>query len=139
MNAVKDILLPAAMPAPAQLLRHPVRDGLKVVLQGGDGRFETIRECWHALADEVRARRPRTLLIVDRLAGGQLTAEQQQSLITSLVGRGFEGVRMAYVVRPQTEFAFAESAELHARVLGYEIRVFDTEAAAERWLRHGEH
>lgn len=120
-------------------LRYESRlDSMKVVFEGSDGRFETMRQCWRELAERVRARRPTALLVVDRLAGEQVTPEQQAELITGLVGSGIDEVRMAYVARPQAGFAFVERAEILAREMGFNVRAFDTEHAAEIWLRHGE-
>ncbi|MFZ5662367.1 MAG: hypothetical protein ACOY9B_06600 [Pseudomonadota bacterium] len=112
---------------------------LRAVFEGGDGRLETMLRCWNEAGDAMRAQGARAAMIVDRLAGEQVTSEQQRRVVTTIADHGgFAGVRFAYVIRPQAVFAFVESAELLARELGLEGRVFDTESDAELWLRHGE-
>jgi hypothetical protein len=59
-------------------------------------------------------------------------------LIAELVGVGYEGTRVALVESHSERVARVDHAELTARELGYIVRVFSEQIAANLWLRHGE-
>lgn len=111
---------------------------LKAVLEGGDGSFAAMRECWQRIAGEFARAPAAGVLVVDRLDGELLTPEQQQQLVEQVATSGLGRTRVAYVMRTHAPVAYVERAEILSRGLDVDARVFDTEAAAARWLRHGE-
>ena len=112
---------------------------LRAVFEGGDGRLETMLRCWNEAGDAMRAQGARAAMIVDRLAGEQVTSEQQRRVVTTIADHGgFDEGEHRLWPDHVSEAHAGESAELLARELGLEGRVFDTESDAELWLRYGE-
>ncbi len=128
-----------AAPAPFEIVY--ARDGevLRAHVTGVNGRLDTTLACWEALAAEVRRQRPRALLVVDDMEGEPPPPEQLVQFVRAMVGQGFEGVRVAYVERHAQQIPEVEYAEIVARDLGFDARVFGNEDAAAVWLRHGAH
>lgn len=112
-------------------------DVLRAHVTGVNGSLETTLACWEALAAEVRRQRPRALLVVDDMDGEPPPPEQLAQFVQAMVGQGFEGVRVAYVERHAQQIPEVEYAEIVARGLGFDARVFGHEDAATVWLRHG--
>jgi hypothetical protein len=117
------------------------RDGevLRAHVTGVNGTLETTLAYWQALAAEVRRQPPRALLVVDDMEGDPPPPEQLAVFVQAMVGQGFEGVRVAYVERHAQQIPEVEYAEIMARDLGFDARVFGNEDAAAVWLRHGAH
>ena len=111
---------------------------LRASVSGYGGSVETIIAYWHAIGDEVREQRPLSLLVVDQLQGGALSAADLPRFIAAMGGRGFAGLRIAFVEAHVQQLAQAEVAEILAREKGYSVRVFGNEMDAAVWLRHGE-
>ena len=107
------------------------------VIGGNDTGLAVSSEYWLLIADEVRARAARELLVLDAMAGEVMTPEDLERFFDAISGRGLEQVRLAYVEGRADQFARVEYAELMARERGYDIRMFNSEADAEIWLRHG--
>ncbi len=101
----------------------------------GTSSFAATIAYWREVADEVRARKPAALLLVDELQGPPLTAEEWQSLVDATRQQGLEAVRIAHV-KP-LGLQSAEHCEIHAREVGLEARVVDNETNARLWLRYG--
>jgi hypothetical protein len=53
-------------------------------------------------------------------------------------GQAFEGLRVAFVVARGEHVPHVEGAEILARAVGFNARVFGNENDAAIWLRHGE-
>lgn len=111
---------------------------LRAAVSGYGGSLETTIAYWSAIADEIRESRPLSLLVVDQLEGGPMPAGQLPQLIEAMIGRGFEGLRVAFVEAHFDQLAQAEVAEILACEQGFNVRVFANEMDAAVWLRHGE-
>lgn len=111
---------------------------LRAEISGVHDTWQVMLSRWMDIADEVRRRRPRQLLVVDRMAGNAMAPDDLQRFIGALVGQGLEGVRIAYVEAHDERIPLAESVEILARERGYAVRIFGSEAAASVWLTYGE-
>ena len=65
------------------------------------------------------------------------SAQEFETLATSIRDAGFDGVRVAYVDVKGTAVGRIEVGEIVARRHGYHFRVFDREPLAWLWLRYG--
>ena len=117
-----------------------IQDGrhLRASVTGYVGTFDSTVAYWQAIANEVRAVAPRTLLVVDQREGTPLPEEQMGQLLDTLRAFGLADIRMAYVETRLQHFAMAEVVEILACEKGFDVRVFSNEMDAELWLRHGE-
>ena len=113
-------------------------DFLRVRVTGVNGSLETTMACWLAIAEEVRVRRPRQLLIKDEMSGEPPPPAEIEQFIRAMAGQGFEGVRVAYVEADGDQVPQVEMGEIYAREQGFDARVFGNEHDAELWLRYGE-
>lgn len=111
---------------------------LRASVSGYGGSVETTIAYWKAIGEEVREVRPLSLLVVDQMEGGPMPTEHLQQFIDAMSGRGFEGLRVAYVEAHVEQLAQAEVAEILACEKGFNVRVFSNEMDAAVWLRHGE-
>jgi len=111
------------------------RDGMRVHVTGPRTLGNTI-EYWRQIAEQVALLRPRKLLLVDDLAGADLTPQEWQQLVRAMAGYGLEQVRIAHTKRNGLDHL--EYCEIYANAAGIEARAFDDEREAERWLRYGE-
>jgi hypothetical protein len=100
----------------------------------GASSFASTVSCWQQILAQVQAHRPRSLLLVDRLLGRSLTAEEWESLVQATRGQGLEDVRIAHVKPHGVDDL--EYCEIHAREVGLDARVFEDEDVAEFWLRN---
>ena len=112
-----------------------IPDGVRVDVAGAST-FDHTVAYWRAIISEVKLRRPRNLLLVDRCVGEPLSARDWQALVAELRGSGLESVRVAHVKPNGLEQL--EYCELFALEAGFTARVFYDEAQAHLWLRHGE-
>lgn len=110
------------------------RAGLRVEVSG-PGSYANTLAYWTAIANAVRERAPRGLLLIDQTSGEPLTAEEWKTLVDSMTGSGLEHVRIAHV-KPRG-LQHIEYCELFAREAGFSARVFTEESVADLWLRHG--
>lgn len=122
--------------APLSLAFTPHRDALHVVVHGS-ATYENTVAYWRAIAEEVRRRKPQSLVLVDETRGPPLSAEEWFSLVQSMAGAGLENVRIAHVKPHGLERI--EYCEIYAREAGISARVFTSEEEAERWLRYSEY
>lgn len=113
----------------------PGRDGMRVHVTGPRTLGNTI-EYWRQIAEQAALLRPRTLLLIDDLAGRDLAPLEWQELVEAMAGYGLELVRIAHVKRSGLDHL--EYCEIYANAAGIEARAFDDEREAERWLRYGE-
>lgn len=111
---------------------------LRAKVSGHNGSLETTVAYWTEIAGEVRRLRPGTLLVIDDMSGGPPCAADLQQFVDAMAGKGFEGVRIAYVEAHGDQIAKVEVGEILARERGYKARVFGDENQASLWLRHGE-
>lgn len=111
---------------------------LRAAVSGYVGSLETTIAYWSAIGEEIRQARPLSLLVVDQMEGGPMPEAQLPQLVDAMNGRGFEGLRIAYVEGHLEQLAQAEGAEILAREGGFNVRVFANEMDAAVWLRHGE-
>jgi hypothetical protein len=102
----------------------------------GEATYESTVAYWQAIATEVRTRRPKCLLLIDRTTGPPLSAPQWQSFVTEMRGQGFDAVRIAHV-KPHG-LQLIEHCEIYANEAGFDSRVFVDETQADLWLRYGE-
>jgi len=115
------------------------RDGelLRAHVTGVNGTLETTLACWMALSVELRREPSGALLVVDDMEGEPPPPEQLAQFVRAMTGRGFEGVRVAYVEAHPEQIPAVEFGEILAREQGFDARVFGNEADARVWLRHG--
>lgn len=115
------------------------RDGgmLRARFSGDNSALDTLIACWMALAEELRRDPVAALLVVDEMRGASPDPGELAQFVQSMIGLGFEGVRVAYVEAYALQVPEAEVGEILAREQGFEVRVFGNEAAAAVWLRHG--
>lgn len=111
---------------------------LRAGVSGYGGSLETTVAYWSAIGEEIRQARPLSLLVVDQMEGGPMPEAQLPQFIDAMLGRGFEGLRIAYVEGHLEQLAQAEAAEILACEKGFNVRVFVNEMDAAVWLRHGE-
>ena len=111
---------------------------LRASVSGYGGSLETTVAYWNAIAEEVRRARPLSLLVVDEMDGGPMPPAQLPEFIDAVAGRGFEGLRIAFVEAHFDQLAQAQVAEILACEKGLNVRVFTNEMEAAVWLRHGE-
>lgn len=111
---------------------------LRASVSGYGGSLETTVAYWNAIAEEVRRARPLSLLVVDQMDGGPMPPAQLPEFIDAVAGRGFEGLRIAFVEAHFEQLAQAQVAEILACEKGFNVRVFTNEMEAAVWLRHGE-
>ncbi|TXH67165.1 MAG: hypothetical protein E6Q88_10865 [Lysobacteraceae bacterium] len=77
------------------------------------------------------------LLVLDHTHGAVPGEADMRRLISAMQGRGFDGVRVAYVDARGTAVGRMEIGEIIAREQGYHCRVFDREDPARIWLNYG--
>lgn len=111
---------------------------LRASVSGYGGSLETTVAYWNAIAEEARGARPLSLLVVDQMDGGPMPPAQLPEFIDAVAGRGFEGLRIAFVEAHFDQLAQAQVAEILACEKGFNVRVFTNEMEAAVWLRHGE-
>ena len=70
---------------------------LRASVSGYGGNLETTIAYWKAIGEQVREVGPVSLLVVDRMDGGRMPLEQLPQFVDALSGRGFEGMRIAFV------------------------------------------
>jgi hypothetical protein len=110
---------------------------LQVVVRGEERHLDNVVACWLQIAREVAQRQPVRLLVVSHVVGEPMSAELMPALFAKMAGRGFEGLRIAYVDAQGFKTPLMETAEILASEQGFGVRVFDSLTAAEVWLRHG--
>ncbi len=103
----------------------------------GNGSYDNTVAYWRAIAQEVRQRKPQSLVLVDETIGPPLSAEEWFALVQNMAGAGLEKVRIAHVKPHGLERI--EYCEIYAREAGIAARVFVSEEEAERWLRYSEY
>ena len=72
-------------------------DTLRARFSGDNSALDTLVACWMALAEELRRDPPAALLVVDEMQGAAPDPDELAQFVQSMVGLGFEGVRVAYV------------------------------------------
>ncbi|MCA0394706.1 MAG: hypothetical protein LCH70_11430 [Proteobacteria bacterium] len=125
-------------PGSAFDLRFEMRDGSLCVYSSGtvDSLPATI-EFFLRIGEELGRVQARRVLIVDSTDGVVPSAQEFETLATSIRDAGFDGVRVAYVDVKGTAVGRIEVGEIVARRHGYHFRVFDREPLAWLWLRYG--
>jgi hypothetical protein len=92
---------------------------------------------WHEIVTTAQARHCRKLLVTDRKKGEPATSQELAELTHAFRELHDKFERVA-VVEPTAEFMPAvEHAEIFARTLDINLRLFADAATAERWLRFG--
>ena len=112
-----------------------IEDGIRVHVRGTENLDNTVRY-WNRIANAIRPRVPKYLLLVDELKGQPLTEDQWLQLVVSMAGTGIERLRIAHV-KPHG-LQKVEYCEIYARDAGIEAQVFEDETLANIWLRYGE-
>ena len=110
-------------------------DWIRVEVDGA-ATYENTVAYWQVIIAEVLARKPKSVLLIDKMQGDPLSTEQWQALVAALIGHGLESTPIAHV-KPHG-LQLIEHCEIYAREAGLEARVFDDERQADLWLRHGE-
>lgn len=110
---------------------------LRVASHGVIDTLATTLAYFRDIAQELRRRQARSLLIVDSTDGVVPDAKEFETLAASLKDEGFDGIRIAFVDAKGTAIGRIEVGEIIARRHGYRFRVFDSEPLAKVWLRYG--
>lgn len=113
-------------------------DYLRAQVDGPKDSLEICIAYWKEIAAECERRGTPKLLVIDRLLGEPVTAEELAQLIELMRGSFLERVRIAFHESTISHLPLVERAELTARELGFTVRVFADEQEAELWLRYGE-
>ncbi len=113
-------------------------DHLCVELSGPGDSLETSMIYWRQIADECERRGTRALLVLDRFGGEPLAPHEMDQVIHVMRDSYMQHVRVAYCKLNAAHLPQAEYGELHAREVGYNVRVFGDENEAQLWLRYGE-
>lgn len=116
---------------------EPRRDYLRITVDGERSTVAAGIAGWIEIAEQVRRHGAQRVLIVSRLKGPIPSPDEQRETLSAVVGKGFEGVRTAFVLEDAMRVSALEHGEMVAREHGQESRVFGSEALAEVWLRHG--
>jgi hypothetical protein len=114
----------------------PSGASLHAVVHGAANYANTLAY-WRRIAQALRERGTKSLLLVDETTGAPLSADEWKTLVEDMRGEGLEQVRIAHV-KP-TGLQQIEHCELHAREAGLNARVFTNVMEASVWLRYGEH
>ena len=128
---------PQSPPPLSQITAERRGDHLRVLIRGERSTPEASIAMWREVGRLVQTHGARRVLVVSELTGTLPTPEEQERIIKSLVGHGFEGVRTALVLKDAFRVAALEHGEIYSREMGQETRVFGSEALAEVWLKHG--
>lgn len=116
-----------------RIASHPA--GIRVAVSG-ESNYDNTLAYWRVIITEVQARHPKGVLLIDELLGKPLSAEEWKSLVAAMHGHGLEKTPLAHV-KPQG-LQLVEHCEIYAQEAGFDARVFEDEAVADLWLRHGE-
>jgi len=114
------------------------RIGLRVEINGATDTQQARLACWARLAEEVTRRSAAAVLAVDKREGGLASPHQWHSLLEELDMDALKARPLAYV-GAWPHFTQLEALNFSLLERGFQAQVFDDEAAAERWLRYGEH
>ena len=109
-------------------------DGLRADVVGVRNLDNTVAY-WEGIVAQVSERRPRWLLVCDRLRGEELSIDEWHALVDRMKGKGLEGIRIAHVKPYGVDHV--EYCEIFAREAGIDARAFGDIGLAERWLRYG--
>jgi len=114
--------------------------GLRVEVSGEITTAQARRAGWMRLAEEVGRTGAAAVLAVDRR--GQALAPSEPGRTQALLGRldlqALMTIPLAYV-GPWARLPTGEALNQVLIERGLHVQAFDDEAAAERWLRYGEH
>jgi hypothetical protein len=109
-------------------------DGLRATVSG-KRTFDNTLAYWQGIVAQIEAKRPRWLYVSDHLQGPELQIGDWLMLVSSMQGRGLEGMRIAHVRVGGMDHL--EYCEIFAREAGIDARAFNDPGVAERWLRYG--
>lgn len=109
-------------------------DGLRAEVVGERNLRNTVAY-WEGIVAQVAERRPRWLLVCDRLRGEEPAIHEWHALVDRMRGKGLEGIRIAHVKPYGVDHV--EYCEIFAREAGIDARAFRDERSADRWLRYG--
>ena len=112
--------------------------GLVASVTGSIDSIDALIAMFMEIGAEIQRTGLRQLLVIDHSYGVVPPEEQLRKLFVSMDGRGFAGVRVAYVDARGTAISRMEVGEIMGREQGYECRVFDNEERARIWLHYGE-
>ena len=113
------------------------RDGLRAYVAGHNTGLEGTLAYWRVITEQLRLRRPRQLLVVDVMDGGVPAPEHLLTFVKAMVDEDLHDLRIAYVEDKPESIPKVELAGIYANEYGFEVQVFDSEAAAMTWLRYG--
>ena len=113
------------------------RDGLRAHVTGYNTGLEGTLAYWRVITEELRLRRPKQLLVVDVLDGGVPAPEHLLAFVKAMVDEDLHDLRIAYVEDKSESIPKVELAGIYANEYGFQVQVFDSEAAAMTWLRYG--
>ena len=113
------------------------RDGLRAYVTGYNPGLHGTLSYWRVITEQLRLRRPKQLLVVDVLDGGVPSPEHLLTFVKAMVDEDLHDLRIAYVEDKPESIPKVELAGIFAHEYGFEVQVFDNEAAAMTWLRYG--
>jgi hypothetical protein len=93
---------------------------------------------WQEIISIANTRGVRRLLVFDRKKGKPAAPEELKEL-AALMQPYVQNIDCIAVVEPTSKFLVnLEYGEIYAREYGINVRVFSTQAEAERWLHYGQ-
>ncbi|MEQ1763285.1 MAG: hypothetical protein ABL984_09090 [Pyrinomonadaceae bacterium] len=106
---------------------------LYALVHGDAYGYEVLIAFLKEIADEVHARGFKQVLIEENISSGA-TKEDAYRVASELPELGYAGIRMAYVDRFMDQEEVNEFGRDVAVHNGIEVRLFDDQAMADRWL-----
>lgn len=129
-------LLVISLPPDIQLVFEDRPGYLYARVSGPRDNREISLAYWTLVAEQVRLRQARKLMVVESL-GPREGEHEVPFMIDQLFALGLDQVQVAFVVTRIDILGAMEHGEILALERGANGRVFGNATVAERWLRHG--
>lgn len=123
---------------PCRLAFQMRGSALRAEIGGSTDTQQARLACWARLTDEAVRCQASGVLAVDLREGALASPDQWQDVLEALDMAALRAMPLAFVGR-WPRYLELEALNLALLERGFRAQVFDDEAAAERWLRYGEH
>lgn len=112
-------------------------DYLLARVEGLHDNLEITVSYWAMVLDECTRRGAKRLLVVENLIEASMDTNAQETFERLLALGIDKSIRVAFVDRNESNWAFQEYVTLLAREQGIVVRIFAQQRDAVTWLRHG--
>lgn len=129
-------LLVISLPADIRLVFEDRPGYLYAQVSGPRDNREISIAYWTLVAEQVRLRKARKLMVVESL-GLREGEHEVPFMVDALIEMGLDQIQVAFVVTRIDILGAMEHGEILAIERGANGRVFGNATVAERWLRHG--